>query len=179
LINPSLKTIEELNKDVEEKIKSNFEERSQTAFERDLTDSLLELVKPGFAPSMVENYLVNLIEDVKKKNQGEPLDNDKVREHYLPVAERNVKWYSVRNKLIQTENISASKDEIEAGIEKLITRTPKSEKEIRKFYKKPSNKTRIEDDIVEKKILDYLIEYAKIDEVSVNTKDLRGGNHEH
>ena len=54
-----------------------------------------------------------------------------------------------------------------------------NEKEIRKFYKKPSNKSRIEDDLLEKKILDHLIEYAKIKEVSVATKELRGANHEH
>ena len=42
---------------------------------------------------MVENYLTNLVEDVKKQNKGEPMDEEKVREHYKPVAERNMKWY--------------------------------------------------------------------------------------
>jgi trigger factor len=179
LINPNLKTVEELNNDVQEKIKSNFEERSKTSFERDLTDSLINLINPSFSPAMVQNYLANLVEDVKKQNQGEPLDEDKVREHYLPVAERNVKWYSIRNKLIETENLSVSKEDTEAEIERLVNRTPASEKEIRKFYKKPSNKSRIEDDLLEKKILDHLIEYAKIKEVSIATKELRGAKHEH
>ena len=179
LINPSLKTLEELTNDVKEKIESNFLERSETAFEKDVADALIELVNPAFAPSMVQNYLVNLLEDVKKQNNGEPLDEEKVKEQYLSVAERNIKWYSVRKKIIETESLSASKEEVEAEIQRLINRTPKSENEIKKYYKKPSNKTKIEDDLVEKKILDYLSQFTKLNEVSVNTKDLRGEKHEH
>ena len=178
-INPDLDSIDALTSDVEKKIKANFEERSRTAYERDLSDALIDLASPSFAPSMVENYLANLIEDVKKQNKGEPMDDEKVREHYTPVAERNVKWYSLRNKLIETQDIAASKENVEDYIEKLVERTPQSEKEIRKFYKKPSNRKRVEDDLVEKKILDYLEQFAKVKEVEVYTKDLRGQDHAH
>ena len=178
-INPDLDSLDALTSDVEKKIKANFEERSRTAYERDLFDALIDLASPSFAPSMVENYLANLIEDVKKQNKGEPMDDEKVREHYTPVAERNVKWYSLRNKLIETQDIAASKENVEDYIEKLVERTPQSEKEIRKFYKKPSNRKRVEDDLVEKKILDYLEQFAKVKEAEVYTKDLRGQDHAH
>ena len=178
-INSDLDSLDALTSDVEKKIKANFEERSRTAYERDLFDALIDLASPSFAPSMVENYLANLIEDVKKQNKGEPMDDEKVREHYTPVAERNVKWYSLRNKLIETQDIAASKENVEDYIEKLVERTPQSEKEIRKFYKKPSNRKRVEDDLVEKKILDYLEQFAKVKEVEVYTKDLRGQDHAH
>ena len=178
-INPDLDSLDALTSDVEKKIKANFEERSRTAYERDLSDALIDLASPSFAPSMVENYLANLIEDVKKQNKGEPMDDEKVREHYTPVAERNVKWYSLRNKLIETQDIAASKENVEDYIEKLVERTPQSEKEIRKFYKKPSDRKRVEDDLVEKKILEYLEQFAKVKEVEVYTKDLRGQDHAH
>jgi len=45
--------------------------------------------------------------------------------------------------------------------------------EIKKYYKKPSNRQRIEDDLLEKKVLDYLTEFAKIKDVKVHTKVLR------
>jgi len=178
-INSDLDSLDALTSDVEKKIKANFEERSRTAYERDLFDALIDLASPSFAPSMVENYLANLIEDVKKQNKGEPMDDEKVREHYTPVAERNVKWYSLRNKLIETQDIAASKENVEDYIEKLVERTPQSEKEIRKFYKKPSNRKRVSDDLVEKKILEYLEQFAKVKEVEVYTKDLRGQDHAH
>ena len=176
-INPELDSEEALRKDVEKKIQENFEERSKTAFERDIADALIVKVKPSFAPSMVENYLTNLVEDVKKQNKGEPMDEAKIREHYAPVAERNMKWYLVRNKLIESQSLKVSKESIEQEIQRLVDRTPQSEKEIIKFYKKPSNRKHIEDDLMEKIILEYLEQFAKVKEVEVSTKDLRGKEH--
>ena len=161
------------------KIKENFMERSKTAYERDLSDALIDKVNPSFAPSMVEHYLTNLVDDVKKQNNGEPLDDEKVREHYMPLAERNVKWYSLRNKLIDHGNLEVSKTDVENEIQRLIDSTPSSQNEIRKFYKKPSNQKRLEDGLMEKIILEYLEQFAKVKEVEVQTKDLRGQEHEH
>ena len=49
----------------------------------------------------------------------------------------------------------------------------KSEKEITRFYKKPSNRKRVEDDLIEKRIINYLEQFANIKDVKVETKKLR------
>ena len=177
-INPDLKSVEDLTSDVENKIKENFEERSKTAFERDLSDAMIKLVNPSFSPSMVSNYMDNLVEDVKKQNNGEPLDEDKVREHYKAVAERNIKWYSIRKKIIEDQKINISKENIDSEINRLVEVSPKSENEIRTFYKKPSSRKRLEDDLTELKIMDYLKKFSKVKEVKVATKELRGKNND-
>ena len=176
LINPDLKSIDDLNKDVLDKINQNFEERSRQTFEKDLSDALIEKIGVETPPSMVNNYLNNILEDVKKQNNGEKIDEEKVIETYRPSAERNLKWYLIRKKIIDQEQISIGRSDIDAEIENLVSRSPNSEKEIRRFYKKPSNRQKIEDDITEKKILEYLTQFAKIKEVEVNTKDIRGEN---
>ena len=84
-VNPDLNSVDSLRKDVEKKIIENFKERSQTAYERELSDKAIDFVNPAFAPSMVENYLENLVEDVKRQNNGEPLDEAKVKEQYKPL----------------------------------------------------------------------------------------------
>ena len=172
-VNPDLNSVDSLRKDVEKKIIENFKERSQTAYERELSDKAIDFVNPAFAPSMVENYLENLVEDVKKQNNGEPLDESKVKEQYKSVAERNVKWYAIRKELINSQEMKVEKEDVEKEILRLIQRTPKSEKEIKRFYKKPSNKKRIEDDLMEKKILNYLEQFTQVKEVDVETKKLR------
>ena len=176
LINPELGSVDDLRKDVQKKINENFEERARQAFERELSDSLIEKVGFDTPPSMVDNYLNNILEDVKKQNNGEPIDEEKVLESYRPSAERNLKWYLIRKKIISQEQINVERKDVDVEIESLISRSPNSEKEIRRFYKKPSNRQRIEDDMVEKKILEYLDQFAKVKEVEVNTKDIRGEN---
>ena len=174
MVNPELKSVDELNKDVLEKINENFAERSRQSFEKEISDALIDKIGFETPPSMVNNYLNNILEDVKKQNNGEKIDEQKVLETYRPSAERNLKWYLIRKKLIDQEQLSFSRADIDAEVESLISRTPQSEKEIRRFYKKPSNRQRIEDDLTEKKILEYLTQFAKIKEVEVNTKDIRG-----
>ena len=174
MVNPELKSVDELNNDVLEKINENFAERSRQSFEKEISDALIDKIGFETPPSMVNNYLNNILEDVKKQNNGEKIDEQKVLETYRPSAERNLKWYLIRKKLIDKEQLSFSKSDIDAEVESLISRTPQSEKEIRRFYKKPSNRQRIEDDLTEKKILEYLTQFAKIKEVEVNTKDIRG-----
>ena len=176
LINPDLDSVDDLRADVLKKINENFEERARQSFERELSDALIEKVGFETPPSMVENYLNNILEDVKKQNNGEPIEEEKVLETYRPSAERNLKWYLIRKKVISQEQINIERKDIDAEIENLVSRSPNSEKEIRRFYKKPSNRQRIEDDMVEKKILEYLNQFAKVREVEVNTKDIRGDN---
>jgi len=178
-IDPKLDSVDSLRNDVEKKIEENFKERSKTAYDRDLSDALIEKANPSFAPSMVEHYLTNLVEDVKKQNNGEPLEEDKVREHYMPLAERNIKWYALRKKLIDHGDLKVSDQDLESEVQSLVDGTPSSEKEIRKFYRKPSNLKRLEDGLMEKIILEYLEQFAKVKEVEVQTKDLREQEHEH
>ena len=181
-VDPEAKTEEELRANVETRIVDNYQHRSQEAFERQLSDAMIEKVNPEFPPSMVESYLDHMVEDIKQSKQpgAEDLDEAKVRETYQSVAERNMKWFLVRKAIIKENELEVTKDEVQAEVQRLIDRSPDHAKEIEKYYKKPSNRTRIEDDLMEKKILDYLQKFAKIKEVDVKTKDLRQQEaHEH
>ena len=181
-VDPEAKTEEELRASVETRIVDNYQHRSQEAFERQLSDAMIEKVNPEFPPSMVESYLDHMVEDIKQSKQpgAEDLDEAKVRETYQAVAERNMKWFLVRKAIIKENELEVTKDEVQAEVQRLIDRSPDHTKEIEKYYKKLSNRTRIEDDLMEKKILDYLQKFAKIKEVDVKTKDLRQQEtHEH
>ena len=176
LVNPELKSIDDLRLDVSAKIKENFAERSKQAFERELSDALIDKIGVDAPPSMIDNYLNNLIEDAKKQNNVQEVDEEKLRENYRTAAERNLKWYLIRKKLIEEKEIKVDRKDVDEEVEFLVKRSPTSEKEIRRFYKKPSNRQRIEDDLIERKVLQHLEQYAKVKEVDVNTKDLRGEN---
>ena len=182
MVNPDLDSIEALKNDVEEKIKSNFEERSKNSFEQELIDKFIEKVDPVCAPSMVENYLDNIVKDIKEQNKtsGDKINDDEIRNQYKKTADKNIKWYTIRKLIIAKENILVDPTKINLEIDKLVENSPDSEQQIRKFYKRPSNRKKIEDSIVENKILDYLKQFVKVKEVEVNTKELRseGQNHE-
>ena len=174
LVDPDSETEDAFRQNIKEKIDENFSQKSAEVFERDITDAFIEKTNPVYPPSMVESYLKNLVEDVKKQNQGEPLDEAQVKETYRSLAERNLKWYLVRKSLMRQEELTVTPEEASAEVDRLVERTPASDKEIRKFYKKPSNLRHLEDDLMEKKILEVLKQFAKVKEVDVQTNTLRG-----
>ena len=173
LVDPQAKNIFEYRNNVQKQLDKAYEQRAKEAFDQQLTDALIDKTNPEFPPSMAESYLNHMVEDVAKNNQQGQLDKEKVKEAYKPVAERNLKWYLIRNELIKDQSFDISKDDLSNEVQRRKDENPNQVKEIDKFFKKPSNRSRLEDDLVEKKILTYLIDFAKIKEVKVNTKDLR------
>ena len=175
-MDPEVKDVESWKKSVKEQIEKSYLQRATEQFDRNISDALIEKIKPEFSPSMVESYLDHIIEDVKASNNGAKIEEDKVRETYRPLSERNLKWYSIRKAIIKDQDFKISADEIKVEIDRLKEESPKQAKEIDKYYKKPSNRTRVEDDLMEKKIIEYLMNFIKVKEVKVYTKDLRKEN---
>jgi len=172
-MDPEAKNVEEWKKSVSERIEKSYQQRAEEQFDRNISDALIELINPEFAPSMVESYLEQIIEDIKTKNAGAKLDEEKIRETYRPLSERNLKWYSIRKAIIKEQEFEITADAINSEINRLAEEAPKQAKEIKKYYKKPSNKQRLTDDLMEKKILNYLIDFTKVKKVKVYTKNLR------
>ena len=172
-VDPKAKNVSEYRNNVQKQLEKAYNQRANEAFDQQLTDALIDKINPEFPPSMAESYLNHMVEDVTKNNQQGQLDKDKVKEAYKPVAERNLKWYLIRNELIKDQSFDLSKDALLNEIQRRKDESPNQIKEIDKFFKKPSNRSKLEDDLVEKNILAYLTSFAKIKEVKVKTKDLR------
>jgi len=68
--------------------------------------------------SMVSMYLEQIKDDMKKRNQ--PIDEAQMNENYKSHAEWNIKWYLLKNKIVQNESLDISNDEIDGKIEEMI-----------------------------------------------------------
>lgn len=172
-VDSDAKDVETWKSSLKERIDDQYEHKAKEQFDRQLSDAMIDTVDPDCPPSMVDAYLEQIVEEAKQQSQGQDLDEEQVRTTYRPVAQRNLKWYLIRKAIIDRQQLSVSKDEVSAEIERLKERSPQHAQEIDKYYRKPSHRQRIEDDLIEKKVLDYLKEFAKIKEVKVKTKDLR------
>ncbi len=171
-VDPDAKSLENYKERVKEKLEKAYKEKAEESFSQQLFDAVIKKVNPEFPQSMMDSYLKQMVEEVMNRNQGQ-LEREKVVETYEPIAEQNLKWYLVRKAIIDQQEMSVLEDELLKFIQDKKDQNPEQKKEIEKFYKKPSNKDRAKDSMMEKKILAYLREYAKIKEVKVYTKDLR------
>ena len=171
LADPKSKDISEYREKVKENLDKAYANRSDEAFNQNICDAMIEKINPEFPPSMAESYLKHIIEDISKNNSE--MDKDKAKEIYKPMAERNLKWYLIRSAIIQSQSFEISKEDILKEIEDRKKINPDHAKDIDNYFKKPSNRSRLSDDLMEKNILAYLKEFTKIKEVKLATKDLR------
>ena len=171
LVDPKSKDISEYREKVKENLDKAYANRSDEAFNQNICDAMIEKINPEFPPSMAESYLKHIIEDISKNNTE--MDKDKAKEIYKPMAERNLKWYLIRSAIIQSQSFEISKEDILNEIEDRKKINPDHAKDIDNYFKKPSNRSRLSDDLMEKNILAYLKEFTKIKEVKLATKDLR------
>jgi len=172
IADPQAKDLADFRDRVSQQIHDAYTQKTEEAITQQLCDAVINKVNPQFPESMADSYLNHMVNDVMARNQGQ-LEIEKVRETYKPIAEQSLKWYLIRKAIVREKSFEVTKEEVVQFIEKKKTENPQQEKEIDKFYKKPSNRERIEDNLIEKKVLAYLTEFAKIKEAKLYTKDLR------
>ena len=172
IADPQAKDLADFRDRVSQQIHDAYTQKTEESITQQLCDAVINKVNPQFPESMADSYLNHMVNDVMTRNQGQ-LEIEKVRETYKPIAEQSLKWYLIRKAIVREKSFEVTKEEVVQFIEKKKTENPQQEKEIDKFYKKPSNRERIEDNLIEKKVLAHLTEFAKIKEAKLYTKDLR------
>ena len=164
----------------ETSFRENVMKRIQERLDRDAEGQLNEAIIDYFLqstdleppPSMVDNYIEHSL-DQAKSNNGEAFDEDKYRNEARPSVVRSIKWVLIRKALVKGEQLSIPDEEVDEHIDKILESTEDEKGQIRRYYKKSSNKEKLREDLLDRSLFQKLKEYAKISEVTISTSDLR------
>jgi trigger factor len=116
--------------------------------------------------TLVENILDSYIEELKQQNPKRQLAKDFDEEEYRRTRRADailqVKWYLIRDKIIELEKIEVSDKDIEPVIQADAKRYNLPADKLKAIYEKnPDVRHRILDD----KLMDFLIKNSKIKDV--------------
>ncbi len=165
------KTLDELKRDIKEKLVKQTEANAQRNMRQVLIDDLLKKNALELPEGMISNYLDAVIEGAKKDPRMQA-DPETLRSEYRATAIRNIKWELFKDKIAEIENISVNDDDKNEFIAKIAAARNIDEKEILKSLKSSEAKRRFGDDLLEEKVLDFLESHAKIKDRKVTRKDL-------
>ena len=174
-VDPSIKDINEFRKNIMDRIKNQLNGEAEEQLSEKIIDYFIEETKLDAPDSMIESTFKNTIDEARKRNPNN-FDEEKYRIDVKPSILRSIKWYLIKNKLIQEEKLNIDDKDIEKHIELLINNSNSNGNEIKRFYKKPSNKAKLSDDLLDRNLFKLLKEKATIKIVDVKTKDLRKQN---
>lgn len=157
----SIQTLDQLKERININLQSDIDRRGREQFVSRLIDELLK-ENPFDAPvSMVDHYLEHLVEDIKKQSKDQKVDEENVRKNYRAYAIHNVRWYLIKKKIIEMENIEVDQKEIDDFIDKMNF----EEKQKKELKNNTQFKNRIADDLLEQKVIKLLESNADIIEI--------------
>ncbi len=164
-------TIEKFREKVTSEMEGIYKNISEQEVRNNIVSELIKLNDITAPDALVENILNSYIEDEKNRNPKRRLppgfDEEEFRKTKRVDAILQVKWYLIRDKIIELEKIEVTYKDIEPIIEADAKKYNLPVDKIKSVYENnPDVKYRVLDD----KLMNFLIENAKVKEVE--RKDL-------
>jgi trigger factor len=138
-------------------------------FKDQIVDQLLQKNSFEIPPSLVEDQNQALVSEAKLRlaSQGMNLKDmdiseDKLREDYRAVAERQVKTYLILEKIAGQEGISVSDEEVQDRLKEISERSHQKLEAVKRYYEKNGLIPEIQAGLLSDKTLNFLLEKSHI-----------------
>ena len=167
-----LESLKDLKEKIREDLEHQIEKGAQTKMRRELMDILVENNPSIEAPeSLVHQEAERLVQSVQQNIQQQgapPMDlSEEQLEEIKDHAVRNVKASMVLGEISRKEGISVTEDDINENLGVVAMQHNMETEQIRELYEKNNLLEGLEANLAEKKVIDFIVDNADIDEVLV------------
>jgi trigger factor len=165
---------------VKERLAREHGAMSRQRIKRKLLDELDVSHKFTPPPSLVEDEFNNVWKTVlddlaaqKRSFADENTTEEKAKEEYRGIAERRVRLGLVIAEIGERNNIKVSDEEVTRAVMDRARQAPGHEQQVWEFYRNnPNALASLRAPIFEDKVVDYILELAKIADRQVSREDL-------
>ena len=165
-------------------LKKRFERehnsQSRLRAKRDLLDQLDAAHQFDLPPSMVEQEFATIWQEVSHaiehghlEDEDKDKSEDELKAEYRAIAERRVRLGLVLAKIGQGANVQVTQEEVSRAINAEAQKYPGQERQVVEFFQKNPNAVgQIRAPIYEEKVVDYILELAKVTDKKVSREAL-------
>ena len=178
-----VENLEELRKAVSDQIRSDYDRVSRERVKRQLLDALAERcdfeIPRGLVDDEFKEIWGRLGDEHLTPDENEedpPKSEEEAREEYRAIAERRVGLGLLLSDVGRRNNIEVQEDEINRAMAEFARRFPGKEHEIVRELRNDSQAiARFQGPILEDKVVDFILEMARVSEREVTPDELLGG----
>ena len=175
-----LESLDKIKEAIKARLQQELAGLSRQKLKRQLLDKLDEMHKFALPPTLAEDEFKNVWNAVEGdlKAQGRSFEDEgtteeKARQEYRGIAERRVRLGLVLAEIGEKNNITVPDEEITRAIVERARQLPGREQEIWEYYRKnPAAVASIRAPIFEEKVVDFLVELAKVTDKQVSREEL-------
>jgi trigger factor len=175
-----LESLAKLREMVKERLVREHAATSRQKIKRKLLDELDTKHKFAPPPSLVEDEFTNVwktiqddLQSRKRSFEDEGTTEEKAKEEYRGIAERRVRLGLVIAEIGERNAIKVSDDELSRAVMDRARQVPGREQEVWDFYRNnPDALASLRAPIFEDKVIDFILELAKISDKTVSREEL-------
>lgn len=154
-----METLDALKGDIERELEHYYEEKAEDELRDKIADELLKKNEFDVPESMVEDYLNDLIEELKKESNNKEVDEDFVKERYREPAIRAVKWNLLAASIIQKENLKVDDAILEKTADDEASKYRLDRSKLLDFYKTSSD---VKNKLLFNEMFNFIIDKSEV-----------------
>lgn len=147
-------------------LKQSIKEEMEQEPDREMRTKLLEQIVADYdfevPESMLKTYLDQSVSEARSRAQGQEIDEEAIRQEYRPAAVDQIKRYLLLDAIGDEEQIEVTKEEVDGRLERIAERGQMPVDQIRRTFRDNGRLERIESDIREEKVVEFLVQHADI-----------------
>lgn len=184
-LNPELAGVAGLREAIKKNLQIEVDGLSYQRMSHLLVHQIVDNTRLDVPESMLNNYLDRIVADVKRRGQqsgSAPVDEVAVRERYRSNALWDLRWYLIRKAIADKEGLKVGEDDVQTELERIATASGKKLKMVQAMYADEKKRSQIEEDLLERKILQLLVSKARVIERTVSHEEFftrAEGEHAH
>lgn len=175
-----LENLEAMRNDVRRQIENDYAAVTRSRLKRQLLDKLAEAHDFTVPQGLVDSEFESIWKQVETDKEHGTLDPDdegksdeQLKSEYRAIAERRVKLGLLLSEVGRINNIQVSNDEVSRAVMNEARRYPGQERQVVEYYQKsPQALAQIRAPLYEDKVVDFIVELAKVTERKVTPAEL-------
>lgn len=172
--------LETLKKAVKDQLSRELNRHSRARMKRQLLDKLAAAHSFEVPPSMVElefGQIWGQVEEDRKRGAEDPASkgktDDEIKAEFRTIAERRVRLGLLLAEVGRANNVQVAQDEVNRALGEQARRYPGQEREVVDYYRNnPDALAQLRAPIFEDKVVDFIVELAKVSDKDVTAEEL-------
>jgi len=171
-----LKSMDELKEKIKEDLEKQLEKESEANLRKDVMKKLMDKFSFDIPKSLLDqekNYLMNRYAyDYQSRGLEMPEMNEAILSTLDKRAQTSVKASIILSKVAKNEDIYVSNSELDTKISELASMYNIPFDKFKETYEKNNMVNSLESSLIEEKVLDFLVEKAKVTEQLANENEI-------
>ena len=161
--------------DLRTKVKADLKEHVEAEARRFMASQAIEkLIQKNsieVPESLIQRYLASVVEDHREAAGDKPIDEEAIRQQYLGIARMQMQWQLIQMQIIDQEEIEVTEEEVRERVNRFAENYDIESKEAYRILSEQGRIDRIRADIREEKVINLILDGAKVKEKKVPRKE--------